>query len=492
MTRLIKRMSGPGRIALALVFAVGLSALTSQMPPAHANGVGLNPGDVLAGVGNNQIRHFTSTGTLLDTLTNGGSGSEDAGMCFDKQNNLYATYFQNNALSTFNPSGALTNASFGSGFNAHPESCAVDVNGDIYVGQADGSAQVLKFSSTGAPLASYSPARENRGTDWIDLAADQCTLFYTSEGSSVKRFNVCTSTQLPDFATGLSGPCYAVRIRPNGEVMVACTQNLYRLSPTGTVLQTYSTATYGESSFFFAANLDPDTTSVWTAGFGSGNIYKLDIATGNVLQKFTTPINISLAGLAIVGEIAVGKDATPPSCGISQVVAGPPKQLIIAVQDSDGGLAAPPNGIVVTSSTNATVSIPSYAEGTTSEVDVTATKVDQTQGSTVGLRVTDVAGNVTNCDPAILNVDRSTGKPASTVAHGIAKSEHLVHIYNGTPGISTLTVDVNGKHFQVSNLGAGQKATIDIGSALVAGANNVTLTATGQPGGSVIAVVGDR
>ena len=57
--------------------------------------------------------------------------------------------------------------------------------------------------------------------DWIDLSADKCTLLYTSEGTLIRRFNVCTNTQLTDFATLPAGACYALRIRANGEVMVA-------------------------------------------------------------------------------------------------------------------------------------------------------------------------------------------------------------------------------------------------------------------------------
>lgn len=190
-----------------------------------------------------------------------------------------------------------------------------------------------------------------------------------------------------------------------------------------------------------------------------------------------------------------GVDNTAPSCTLSQVIQGPPKQLIIATQDADGGLAS----ITVTEATNATVSVPAFTVGTTNEVDVTATKIDQTQGASVALEVKDLAGNTTDCDPAVLNVNRQTGKPASMTVHGIAKGEHLVHIYNGNPGVSTLSIEVNGKHFEVSGLHAGQQVTIDIGSALAAGSNSVMLTASGAPAinsgqsvASVVAIVGDH
>ena len=45
----------------------------------------------------------------------------------------------------------------------------------------------------------------------MDLSFDQQTLFYTSEGSQVKRFNVATSTQLADFSN-VGGTEFAFRL----------------------------------------------------------------------------------------------------------------------------------------------------------------------------------------------------------------------------------------------------------------------------------------
>jgi hypothetical protein len=257
-------------------------------------------GDVFAGVGTGKIKHFSPTGTLLETLDTTTGSSEDTGMCFDAAGNLYATDFSISKMSKFDKNGNLVAANFGSGFNADPESCIVDASQNIYVGQADGSHQVLKFNTSGASLGSFAPATQDRGTDWIDLASDQCTIFYTSEGSSVKRFNVCTNTQLPDFATGLSGPCYALRIRPNGEVLVACSSQAYRLNSNGSVNQTYQIA----DGTLFALNLDPDGTHFWTAGLNSGNVYKVEIATGagTAAPLFNADVLTTLAGLAVFGE----------------------------------------------------------------------------------------------------------------------------------------------------------------------------------------------
>ena len=85
---------------------------------------------------------------------------------------------------------------FGTGYNSNPESIAIDVEGNVYVGQADGTGDILKFDSSGNLLKEFDVATENRGSDWIDLAADQCTIYYTSEGDSIKRYDVCKDIQL--------------------------------------------------------------------------------------------------------------------------------------------------------------------------------------------------------------------------------------------------------------------------------------------------------
>lgn len=480
-------------MTLALIAWMSLSI--AGAPAAHASGVPYHVGDVFAGIGNGVIGHFSPTGTLLDTLNTDSLSAEDTGMCFDAAGNLYSTNYDTRNMSKFDNAGNLVQFPFGSGLEPGSESCVFDQAGNVYVGSStnQGGTSILKFSPTGALLATYSPATGVGGTDWIDLAADQCTMSYTSDGSSVKLFNVCTNTQLADFATGLPAPCYAHRIRANGEVLVACETEVVRLSATGTVLQTYPASSLPSSSFLYDLSLDPDGTSFWTDDWNSGQINRVDISSGTVITSFNAHEQIEGEGIAIFGEPTQGSgDTTPPSCALTGVIQGPPKQIQITVQDSDGGLAGPPNGVVVTGSTNATVSIPPYTAGDTNPLVVTATKIDQTQGSSVALQVTDVAGNVANCDPALLNIDRHTGKPASMTVQGIAKSEHLIHIYNGTPGVSTLSVDVNGKHFQVSGLSAGQTVTIDIGAALTNGTNSVTLTASGQPGGGVVAIVGDH
>jgi hypothetical protein len=273
-------------------------------PSAWAAGQPFVTGDVLVGVSPGTIRHYTPDGVLIDTASTGGS-SFVTGMAFDASGNLYATAFDAQAVFKFDRTGNRI-GTFGSGYNSDPESIVFDKNGNAYVSQADGTHQILKFSPTGALISSFSAATDSRGTDWVDLAPDQCTMYYTSEGGKVKRFNVCTNTQLADFASGLAGPCYAHRLRPNSEVLVACTRLAYRLSSSGTVMQTYPIA---GAQVLFALNLDPDNKTFWTGDLSTGTVYRVDIASGNILKSFNAGAGV--AGLAVAGEL-VASIAAPP------------------------------------------------------------------------------------------------------------------------------------------------------------------------------------
>jgi hypothetical protein len=278
-------------------------------------------GDVFVGIGNGQIEQYDNDGNYIQTLDNLTSSTEQTGMAFDSAGFLLTTNFSNHSMSEFDNDGDLVGP-FASGysFNYNPESVVFDSAGDVYVGQVDGSpSRLTKLDRGGNLIQEYFPTIEDRGIDWIDLAADQTTVFYTSEGYKIMRYDVSADTQLADFTTLPERPAYALRIRSNGEVLVAATNNAYRLDSSGALMQTYPKPA-GETSFLFALNLDPDGTSFWTAGYFTGNVYKIDIDSGAVLTQFTANPYNSVAGLAIYGEptaateIPVDIDIHPQSC----------------------------------------------------------------------------------------------------------------------------------------------------------------------------------
>jgi uncharacterized repeat protein (TIGR01451 family) len=321
----MKRISGKRVHRKSLTRVAMMLALTLAIVGSGAGALAaatFGKGDVFVGVSGGQTQWHNPDGSLVKTLDDT-TGSFTTGMAFDSSGNLYVTDFSGGGehhngarpagpkvrggggvgtVSVFDDTGKLT-GTFGSGY-ANPESILFDKSGNAYVGNAGGDF-VLKFNGSGNLLDTFTMATEDRGTDWIDLAADQCTLFYTSEGHLVKRFNVCTNKQLSDFASGLGGSAaYALRLLPSGGALVADSQTIVRLDSGGNVIKSYDAT--GEDSWF-ALNLDPDGTSFWSADFGTGDVKKFNIASGNVLESFNTGTGgDTVFGLGVFGEITVG------------------------------------------------------------------------------------------------------------------------------------------------------------------------------------------
>jgi hypothetical protein len=300
-------------LAPVAVAAVVMMSLFVGMQPAAAS-VAYSKGDVFAGVGNGKINHYSPAGTFLEALdtTTGPANppGNETGMCFDSAGLLYATDYDAVDMAKFNNLGGLTVYPFGPGFvyPQVPESCVVDQSGtSLYVGTGEQNNELFKLDTNGGVLNVFKPAQEpgTGGINWIDLNPNnQCQIYYTSEGTLVKRYNVCTDTQLSDFASGLpfgNAGCFALRIRSNGEALVACDQAIVRLNSSGSIMQSYNP---GSEADFFTLALDPDGLSFWAAGYTSGHVYKVNIASGSVGTNFVAApaTDAGLAGLAVYGD----------------------------------------------------------------------------------------------------------------------------------------------------------------------------------------------
>jgi len=299
----------PGRLS-----AVG-TILTDDLAPGTRYVL------VAGGQGPAGVRRLTSTGLFLDVFPTGlgaGLNNPNTGVCFSPDGKVLATRFGQNTAGArlFSRHGGVLVDDFGASpglfFNSH-ESCVYDAAGNVYIGQAgisgstDASVPVLKFGPTGILLDSFVLPTGTRGTDWIELSADQCTLYYTSEDTAVRRYNLCTRTPLAPLITTLTPPfCYALRLRPNSELMVACQDAVHRVSAQGANLMTYTRQSIGETNAqgLFALNLDPDGTSFWTAGALSGMVYRVDIASGAVLTAFASGASGGASGLAVYDELS--------------------------------------------------------------------------------------------------------------------------------------------------------------------------------------------
>ena len=268
-------------------------------------------GQLFVSLGNGLVGVFKSDGTFLGAINTG--QIQDAGLAFDATGNLYVTSFNTpTGVVKFDTNGKLVGP-FGTGYSGNPESIVFSHAGNVFVGEAQNPdptnpapVPVIELDATGNLLATFNVARQDRGSDWVDLLQDQKTLLYTSEGTSVKSFDISKNQQNADFATNLPGSsAFALRQLPDGTVLVADSTAALRLTSGGAIETTYTPNPASQG--IFALNLDPDGTSFWTADLSTGVIYRFDIASGKQLTNFTAP-SLFVSGLAILGEKAPGQN----------------------------------------------------------------------------------------------------------------------------------------------------------------------------------------
>ncbi len=285
------------RLAATVVVTAGAFA---ALPPAAGADHTYGLGDVFISVGDGEVEWWVREGAnayAYHQTLQGEYSVITAGSKFDKFGNFYVAGFDNQSISRFNDAGVFTGV-FATGDPAgFVESLSITRATDdtgthfaVYAGQSGGFADVidpqndvLKYSEAGVLVDRYDVEVERRGSDEIDLATDLCTLYYTSEGSRVLRYDVCRRLQLPDF-TDQGLELYALRIRPGGEVIAADMLEIKRFNQDGTVAQVYDKPL---NECWFGLNLDPDNTSFWSADFCTNETVKFDIATGAVLAVIT-------------------------------------------------------------------------------------------------------------------------------------------------------------------------------------------------------------
>jgi hypothetical protein len=391
---------------------------------------------VLRGSGDAFVAKVNPAGSALvySTYLGGSSGGGGTGIAVDASGNAYVT---GSTYSTDFPTANPLQAVSGGGDDAfvakvNPAGSAL-VYSTYLGGSADDVGQGIAVDSTGnAYVTGYT-----------------------------------TSTNFPT-----ASPPQAVYGGGNYDAFVA------KLNPSGSAL-VYSTYLGGNNEDFGYGVAVDSAGNAYVTGFtGSTNF-----PTANPLQAlFGGPFEFgSDAFVTKIGGVS------PPSCQLMSIVNGPPKQLIVTMQDAASGLQS----IQLAAAVNTILSIPSFAIGATTPVIVTATKVNQSQGSEVSFIVTNTAGKTTSCDPVDFTA-QIENRMETHVFRSLSNAEHYVRIVNGTPGLRRIAFRVNGTLLPESHLADGETTVLDIGPAMQQGSNNIVLMhASGKAGASAYILIGD-
>ena len=320
--------------ALAVALILGcIGLLFGSSKPAGADTPIFASGQVFASVGNSAVNVY-SQGAGNPQVTRLNDGLEEpytAGSAFDSSGNFYVADDYSGDVSEYAPDGTLDGV-FASGLQ-NPLSLAFDNQGNLYVGQQT-TPYIAEFSKTGQLVANIGPlATEFTGDDWIALGSDECTVYYTTEGTDILRYNMCTNQQEPnlnvqpfasyDPSTGLPVEDFELQVLPDGDVLVADSNADILLDPNGNVLETYTCASLpGCGGSLFAISLDPGGTSFWTGDSASGDIWEVNIASGAVEQQIDTHSG-SLYGLSVDDQIEVAAPAPVTTAAPSSLTVAP-------------------------------------------------------------------------------------------------------------------------------------------------------------------------
>jgi hypothetical protein len=284
---------------LAKSAALLLTAGLLLTPGGEAQGIALTfqKGDVFVSLEEGPVQWWLANGIFRGFLASTVPGTGE-GMRFDAAGNLYVSRWcadldpicpppqAGNTVEKFNRWG-LSLGPVGSGYDCAPHAIAFDAAGAAYVGQAGCSGAILKFAPTfSSPPVAYSVAPEFQGSFWIDLAQDGCTMFYTSYGPNVKRFDVCANVQLPDFNSGPlhGGVAHDLRVLPDGGLIVSSGPVVARLNAAGNVIRTYQTSS---DRYWTGVDLVGDGT-FWAADYAFSDVIRFDLASGAIVSSFNT------------------------------------------------------------------------------------------------------------------------------------------------------------------------------------------------------------
>lgn len=239
--------------------------------------------------------------------------------------------------------------------NDNPGSLVFDASGNLIVGwygdhydvngspATAGTASMRVADAThadnqpGAPFAqaqTLAAAIEAGGTDFVDLASDQDTIFYTSGGTQIKRWSRA-SGQLADWGTvpASLGPrpgAHGLRVLPPSGtgadgLLVTVGDRVYRLNGAGTVIQSYVPTPSALAQDLDKVEITHDGTHFWVSDQLSATLFQFNLASGAQVDRLDTGLPTGqLSGFTIYQGYRAGNP--PPETPVEPPVEppGPP------------------------------------------------------------------------------------------------------------------------------------------------------------------------
>ena len=314
---------------LSLAGVIGFTGVASGTEPTT-----WALGDVFLAVGDGAYHVYDRTGGFKQALEDERGGyTTDCGFS-PGQERLYTVNYthtkvvvyddgpSHDVVQTIDPGEASP--------GGHSGAIVFNADGGFYVGHPEGNSLIHRYDAAGLLVETFAVETEGRrGTNWIDLSSDQRTLFYTSAGRVIQRFDVGSGQQLGDFAElPGAGHSEAIRLLPPGDgsggLLVADGGDIKRLDEYGEVVGRYDAP--GRDSWF-ALNLDPNGRSFWATDHEADRVYRFGLATGSIESSFRVGPGSTVFGVCVKGELTAGvpqaETMVPAEYELSQNVPNP-------------------------------------------------------------------------------------------------------------------------------------------------------------------------
>src|SRR5207253_10604686 len=172
--------------------------------------------------------------------------------------------------------------------------------------------------------------------------SDDCTLYYTSSGPHIMRYDVCSGKQLPNLnstpiGTILSGLRFAGAPPFDGHDLIVAGENtIYHVDTAGHVLGSYD-AVGGQCWYSVAPDKGtpgfPDFTFLG-GDYCGGDVYEFNFSSGSVVNRFSTGEGTHVKGVIVVPGVP---GVTPP-----------PTLPVNSCRITGGGSVFTTNGVRVT------------------------------------------------------------------------------------------------------------------------------------------------
>lgn len=188
------------------------------------------------------------------------------------------------------------------------QSISFDSNGNAWIGVFNfGKSNINQYNSRGELVARIKTRYPVYASD---LAADQCTFFYTSDARGdqvIRRYNLCSQAAMDDFATVEALKVTQLRVLPDGGVIVSTSREIVRFDAEGAKVATYNVSV---SQGWRSLALTADGSDVW--GLTRNMLVRFDLQKRNTEAILFLPDEIA-TGIAVRNGWRAGLSSGRPA-----------------------------------------------------------------------------------------------------------------------------------------------------------------------------------